>query len=218
MRARVRSRRRLHCARHRTGWGFEPAARSSTAAEWSRGDGAERDRLDANGARIGSTAYRARAVGDRDGVGPSRDRRLGAAEPRLVGAKSRVLNRTRRYPCAMSEWRVDEFVTSLTSVSAATRRAYRTDVEAFIEWATRAGAEQPNAVDRRMLRRYLAFLGTVVTRRGAPFARRTIVRRTAALRRYFAWARRAGLTDVDPAARLSAGTAKGRLPRVLGAD
>lgn len=66
-----------------------------------------------------------------------------------------------------------------------------------------------------MLRRYVSFLGTRVSRVGTPYSRRTIVRKVASLRRYFAWARRAGLVEVDPAVRLSGGPAKGRLPRVL---
>lgn len=104
---------------------------------------------------------------------------------------------------------------SLTSVSESTRQAYRSDVEAFFEWAERGGAAGPADVDRLQLRRYLAFLGTVVSDRGRPFSRRTIVRKASSIRRYFAWARREGKVATDPAARLSAGSAKGRLPRVL---
>ncbi len=114
------------------------------------------------------------------------------------------------------EWAIDQFVQSLTSVSDATRVAYRADVEAFTAWAERGGAASPADVDRRLLRRYLSFLGTVVSARGTPFSRRTLVRKTAALRRYFAWARREGMAATDPSARLSAGSPRGRLPRVLG--
>lgn len=66
-----------------------------------------------------------------------------------------------------------------------------------------------------MLRRYVSFLGTKVSAKGEPYSRRTIVRKVASLRRYFAWAKRAGLIVEDPAVRLSGGPAKGRLPRVL---
>jgi site-specific recombinase XerD len=112
-------------------------------------------------------------------------------------------------------WAIDQFVQSLTSVSDATRVAYRADVDAFTAWAERGGVEAPAAVDRRLLRRYLSFLGTVVSARGTPFSRRTLVRKTAAIRRYFAWARREGLVATDPSTRLSAGAPRGRLPRVL---
>lgn len=117
----------------------------------------------------------------------------------------------------MDGWRIDDFRTSLTSAGPATRAAYVSDLEAFIEWAGRAGVTQPAEANRRMLRRYVAFLGTKVSNRGTPYSRRTIVRKVASLRRYFAWAKRAGLSEEDPAVRLSGGPAKGRLPRVLNA-
>jgi site-specific recombinase XerD len=106
-------------------------------------------------------------------------------------------------------WREDDFERSLTSVSANTVAAYRRDVDAFVEWATRTGAADAADVDRLLLRRYLAYLGT---RR---YARRTIARKASALRRYFGWLRRTGTIDTDPSARLSAPRGDGRLPHVL---
>lgn len=90
-----------------------------------------------------------------------------------------------------------------------TARAYRGDVAAFASWAGRAGVREPGGVDRVLLRRYLAFLET---RR---YARATVARKAAALRTYFRWCRRQGLVAADPAARLSAPSARGRLPKVL---
>lgn len=107
-------------------------------------------------------------------------------------------------------WDFDGFSRSLTSASPATRRAYRSDLGAFAEWAGRAGVGGPGEVDRIMLRRYLAYLST----RG--FARRSIARKAASLRRYFAYALRRHLVDDDPARRLSAPSGEGRLPKVLG--
>jgi site-specific recombinase XerD len=107
------------------------------------------------------------------------------------------------------EWRISAFAQSLTSVAQATVTAYGTDVTAFAEWAERAGHEGPATVDRLVLRRYLAFLTT----RG--YARRTIARKAAALRRYFHWLARTGVIPSDPALRLSAQTGGGRLPEVL---
>jgi integrase/recombinase XerC len=80
---------------------------------------------------------------------------------------------------------------------------------AFIEWAARGGTAAPAAVDRMLLRRYLAFLAT---RR---YARASVARKAAALRAYFSWCRRRGLVEADPARGLSAPKATGRLPRVL---
>ncbi|MDQ1375136.1 MAG: integrase/recombinase XerC [Actinomycetota bacterium] len=107
------------------------------------------------------------------------------------------------------EWRIDAFVQSLTSVAPATVTAYGTDVTAFAAWAERAGHEGPASIDRLVLRRYLAFLAT---RR---YARRTIARKAAALRRYFHWLNRTGAITGDPAVRLSAPSGGGRLPEVL---
>jgi integrase/recombinase XerC len=109
-------------------------------------------------------------------------------------------------------WELDAFTRSLTAASEATVTAYRRDVAAFAEWAGRAGHDGPNNVDRRLLRRYLAHLST------RQYARRTIARRAAALRRYFAWLARTARIPIDPAAGLSAPAGDGRLPRVLKAD
>ncbi|HZM31461.1 MAG TPA: tyrosine-type recombinase/integrase [Acidimicrobiales bacterium] len=109
-------------------------------------------------------------------------------------------------------WHLDGFERSLTSVSAATVEAYVGDLRAFVAWAGRLGLDGPEGVDRRTLRRYLAFLAT----RGA--ARRTIARRASSLRRYFGWLLRTGAVAADPTAGLSAPKGEARLPRVLRPD
>jgi integrase/recombinase XerC len=109
-------------------------------------------------------------------------------------------------------WRLDEFERSLTSVASSTLEAYRRDVTAFVAWSERAGVAEPAAVDRLLLRRYLAYL---TTRR---YARRSIARAASSLRRYFAWLRRTGVIVDDPARALSAPKGDARLPRVLRAD
>lgn len=112
---------------------------------------------------------------------------------------------------ASASWDVDEFVGSLTSASAHTVVAYRSDVAHFVTWAGRSGVVSPSGVDRLLLRRYVASLGV---RR---LAKRTIARKVAALRRYFRWARAAGAVQVDPSVSLRAPSGEGRLPRVLDA-
>lgn len=109
-------------------------------------------------------------------------------------------------------WSVEEFSASLTSLSPATVEAYRRDVGAFVEWASRLGLTGPEQVDRRVVRRYLAYLGTM--RR----ASRTVARTLSSLRRWFGWLRRAGLIDGDPSAGLTAPKGEARLPHVLRAD
>jgi integrase/recombinase XerC len=109
-------------------------------------------------------------------------------------------------------WRVDAFEQSLTALAPATVEAYVRDVTDFAAWAERLTIGGPEAVDRRVLRRYLAYLGT---RR---YARRTIARKASSLRRYFAWLRRTGAIVADPAAGLSAPKGEARLPHVLRRD
>ncbi|HEY1733329.1 MAG TPA: tyrosine-type recombinase/integrase, partial [Acidimicrobiales bacterium] len=106
-------------------------------------------------------------------------------------------------------WRVDGFGRWLATRSSATAKAYRSDVAAFVDWATRGGCTGPAGVERLLLRRYLAYLGT---RR---YARSSVARKAAALRAYFRWCRQTGVIDVDPAQRLSAPSGRGRLPQVL---
>jgi integrase/recombinase XerC len=106
-------------------------------------------------------------------------------------------------------WRQEDFGRSLTDVAPGTSLAYTKDVAGFADWAARGGVDGPEAVSRLLLRRYLAYLAT----RG--YARRTIARKVAALRRYFGWLRHCGTIEADPAARLSAPAGEGRLPRVL---
>jgi integrase/recombinase XerC len=107
-------------------------------------------------------------------------------------------------------WELDDFGRSLGGLSPASVKAYRTDLAGFTEWAGRGGMDDPAAVDRVVLRRYLAYLAT---RR---YAKASIARKAASLRAYFGWCLRRGLIVADPSARLSAPTRDSRLPRVLG--
>jgi site-specific recombinase XerD len=106
-------------------------------------------------------------------------------------------------------WQLDSFSRSLTGAAPGTVEAYGRDVAAFVAWAERGDLHGPDAIDRLLLRRYLAYLAT----RG--YARNTIARKAAALRRYFGWLRRSGALPSDPARRLSAPAGEDRLPRVL---
>lgn len=109
-------------------------------------------------------------------------------------------------------WHLDEFQASLTSVSIATVRAYRSDVDQFVEWVSRQDINDPAEVNRTLLRRYIAAMTT------RKLARRTIARKASALRRYFLWMVRSGHLSSDPSAGLHAPGASGRLPRVLRDD
>ena len=106
-------------------------------------------------------------------------------------------------------WRLDDFAASLTAASPHTVAAYCADVRDFGEWAERGGVDDPASVDRLLLRRYIAHL---TTRR---YAKRTVARKVAALRKYFRWQLRSGHITADPSASLHAPSGDGRLPRGL---
>jgi site-specific recombinase XerD len=107
------------------------------------------------------------------------------------------------------DWDLAGFEAWLGGRSAATRRAYVSDVGAFATWMARSEVAGPAGVDRLHLRRYLASLGT------RQLARATVARKAAALRCYFGWLARAGRVSDDPAKSLRAPSGGGRLPRVL---
>ncbi|MEO6122475.1 MAG: tyrosine recombinase XerC [Ilumatobacteraceae bacterium] len=108
-----------------------------------------------------------------------------------------------------ARWRIDDFVASLTSSSPNTVSAYRSDVESFATWASDLDVTEPGAVDRVVLRRYVGHLSS------SDYARRSVSRKVAGVRRYFAWLRRNGVVAADPAASLRAPSGQGRLPKVL---
>lgn len=109
-------------------------------------------------------------------------------------------------------WEGESFVASLTALNDASRAVYARDFAAFRVWAEHNGLAHPSAVDRRGVRRYLAYLDS------QQLARRTIARKASVVRRYFDWARRRGLVDRDPTNGLSTPRGEARLPRILRDD
>jgi site-specific recombinase XerD len=109
----------------------------------------------------------------------------------------------------VTSWAIDDFADALTSLSEHTVAAYVSDVRSFADWCARGEIHEPDRVTRATIRRYLAHL---TTRR---FARRTIARKVAALRRYWRWALANGRATQDPTAGVSVPAGSGRLPRVL---
>lgn len=106
-------------------------------------------------------------------------------------------------------WSIESFTRSLTSLSPHTVAAYASDVRGFADWAGRGGIRRPEQVKRNTLRRYLGYLST------RQYARRSVTRKAAALRRYFRWLVRTGRLTSDPTAGVHATGGEGRLPRVL---
>jgi site-specific recombinase XerD len=85
-------------------------------------------------------------------------------------------------------------------------------VAEFVRWAERGACREPRAVDRRVLRRYLASLDT------RNFAGPSIARKAAAVRAYLRFLRRQGVIDADPGRMLRAPRGGRRLPRVVRAE
>lgn len=106
-------------------------------------------------------------------------------------------------------WRLRDFTRAHTALSERTLAAYETDVRLFAEWATRSHVVSPDGVSRMLVRRYIASLST------RQFARRSIARKAAAIRRYYRWALLEGLATVDPTLGLHVTSDAGKLPRVL---
>ena len=109
----------------------------------------------------------------------------------------------------MDPWRIDDFAHALTSLSDNTVAAYTSDVRSFVAWCARSDVLEPAAVKRTTVRRYLAHLTT------RQFARRSIARKTAAIRRYYRWLVANDVVEVDPTSGVSVPAGNGRLPRVL---
>ena len=123
--------------------------------------------------------------------------------------KGDCVERNRR----LKKWAIAQFESTLTASAANTRAAYRRDVELFAEWMLDSMPSViPNMVEKEHVREYLAALHD----RGA--TSRTIARRVAALRRYFAWAIRSGTSKTNPTDAVHTPTVKGRLPRPLDAE
>ena len=94
-------------------------------------------------------------------------------------------------------------------LSINTIEAYRRDLAQFAEWIGRSGVAELNDVDRSLLRRYVAFLGS------RNYARRTVARKASAVRALLKWTVDMDLIEVNPAEDLSAPKLDKPLPKVL---
>ncbi|MGH2699154.1 MAG: tyrosine recombinase XerC [Actinomycetota bacterium] len=94
-------------------------------------------------------------------------------------------------------------------LSPATQAAYGSDLDQFVQWAQRGGIVDLDRIDRRVLRRYVAFM----SERG--LARRSIARKASALRSMLRWAQLHGLVETNPAEELAVPKLDKPLPRVL---
>lgn len=109
---------------------------------------------------------------------------------------------------------VDRFLGHLRTeigVSPNTVRAYASDIDRYLGWAERAGAD-PLDPGTRGMRGYLADMDA------AGYSRRTVARRLSAVRSFFAFLQREGLSNVDPAAVVATPKLPRRLPRTVATD
>ncbi len=106
-------------------------------------------------------------------------------------------------------WKIDEFIGSMTAASINTTSAYASDVKQFEEWISRLKIDTPQLVTRDLVRQYLSFLTT------SQKAKRSVTRKLAAIRRYFAWHIRNGTLKTDPTTGVRTPSGTGRLPKVL---
>lgn len=107
---------------------------------------------------------------------------------------------------------VKEFLRSARAerdLSHHTLSAYASDLEQFAEWAGRGHVTDLTAVDRRLLRLFIAYLG----QRG--YARRSIARKRSALRALLVWAAARDLISSNPADDLGGPKLDKPLPRVM---
>ena len=107
---------------------------------------------------------------------------------------------------------LDAFLRTLAARDASphTHRSYTTAVGSYLAWLATAGVDW-RTPDRAALRAYLAELGE-------GHARSSVAHRLAAIRSFYRFASRAGLTAGDPWASIATPRQARRLPRVLEVD
>ena len=104
---------------------------------------------------------------------------------------------------------------AVRNYSVHTVTAYSHDLEeflAFLHGAYPGTAADPRAVDRRVVR---AFLASLHDRGSAP---RSIARSLACLKSFFGWCRKTGAVTASPAANVASPKLERRLPRTLGEE
>ena len=106
-------------------------------------------------------------------------------------------------------WSIDQFIGSMTAASPHTTSAYSSDIKQFELWVSRLKVNSPRLVTRDMVRQYISFLTT------SKHAKRSVTRKLASIRRYFAWHVRNGTLKIDPTTGVRTPSGTGRLPKVL---
>ncbi len=95
------------------------------------------------------------------------------------------------------------------ALSPHTIEAYRRDLSQFFAFCDRLGLVEVAAVDRGTVRRFAGYLAT------RSYARRSVARKTSAVRSFFADAARRGVISANPAAGVAISKRHRHLPRVV---
>ncbi|MEA2477839.1 MAG: integrase/recombinase XerC [Actinomycetota bacterium] len=107
---------------------------------------------------------------------------------------------------------IEAFLTACSAerdLSEHTIAAYRADLGQFAEWAARSHVVALEDVDRKLLRRFVAFLGQ------RDYARRSIARKASSVRALLKWCLLRGYLSADPSQGLTVPKLDRPLPRLL---
>jgi tyrosine recombinase XerC len=113
---------------------------------------------------------------------------------------------------AMLEETCDAFLRAARverDLSPHTLDAYRSDLAQATDWLGRSGVADLDSIDRRLLRRYVAFLGT------REYSRRSIARKVSSLRSMLGWAVAQGKLESNPADGLESPKLDKPLPKMM---
>lgn len=107
---------------------------------------------------------------------------------------------------------VDAYLRSLGAerdLSALTVEAYRRDLDQFVGWLARSGVDSLGGLNRRVLRRYVAFLAEM------RYARRSVARKASTIRSFLRWAVAHDYLAADPSDDLAVPKLDRPLPKVM---
>ncbi|MFN8015556.1 MAG: tyrosine-type recombinase/integrase [Acidimicrobiia bacterium] len=107
-----------------------------------------------------------------------------------------------------SKWSVEDFITTISTRSQNTVDAYSKDVDQFVDYMTRSQVSSPKHIDKKVLRRYIAWLST------NRYSQSTIARKASSVRNYMNFLAKQGLIDISLSHSLVSPKIPKKLPRI----